>query len=145
MWLSRIDVIHMPTSTGVLLQDFLILNWPAWHADLGGSDYKIFGITLRTNPKWMNTDGLDIRATNVHIKGVDITNGDDSICMKSPARNVLVEDSIVRQGNGLVVGTSDPVDIENIMFRNCTAINTSFGCHVSSQAICRCLRFIEKQ
>ena len=40
--------------------------------------------------------------------------------MKSPARNVLIEDSIVRAGNGLVVGTSDPVDIENITFRNCT-------------------------
>ena len=36
-------VIHMPSSSGVLLQNFLILNGPAWHADLGGSDYRIFG------------------------------------------------------------------------------------------------------
>jgi polygalacturonase len=123
-------LLHMPSSTGVLLEDFLMLNGPAWHADLGGSDYQIFRVTLRTNPDWINTDGLDIHATNVHVKGVDITNGDDSICIKSPAWNVLVEGSIVRQGNGLVVGTSDPVDIANITFRNCTAVRTSFGCHI---------------
>ena len=50
--------------------------------------------------------------------------------MKSPARDVLVEDSVVRQGNGLVVGTSDPVAISNISFRNCTTLATHFGCHI---------------
>ena len=117
-------------------------------------------MTLRTNPRWINTDGFDIHATDVHIRGVDVTNGDDSICapprlrvlsalfpchqpgqdlgllvchgagMKSPARDVLVEDSVVRQGNGLVVGTSDPVAISNISFRNCTTLATHFGCHI---------------
>jgi len=125
-------------------------------ADLGGAGYRIFDVTLRTNPRWINTDGFDIHATDVHIRGADVTNGDDSICapphsfaffrrvasqenrpllvwasgMKSPARDVLVEDSVVRQGNGLVVGTSDPVAISNISFRNCTTLATHFGCHI---------------
>ena len=37
---------------------------------------------------------------------------------------------MVRQGNGLVVGTSDPVAISNISFRNCTTLATHFGCHI---------------
>ena len=57
-------------------------------------------------------------------------NGDDSICMKSPAKHVLVENSLVRQGNGLVIGTSDGADFTNITFRNCTAIETAQGCHI---------------
>ena len=65
-----------------------------------------------------------------HITNADIKNGDDSICMKSPARNILVENSLVQQGNGLVVGTSSNADFANITFRNCTAIGTAFGCHV---------------
>ena len=106
------------------------MNGPAWHADLGGADYQIFGVRLHTDPRWINTDGFDLHARNVHLRGVDVLNGDDSICIKAPAHDVLVEDSVVRQGNGLVVGTSDPVAISNITFRNCTAIQTSFGCHI---------------
>ena len=43
---------------------------------------------------------------------------------------MLVEDSIVRQGNGMVIGTSSDADFQNITFRNCTAIGTAFGCHI---------------
>ena len=50
--------------------------------------------------------------------------------MKSPATNVLVEDSIVRQGNGLVVGTSGSALFRNITFRRCTAEKTTFACHI---------------
>jgi hypothetical protein len=35
----------------------------------------------------------------VYISGVDIANGDDSLCVKSPASGVLVEDSFVRGAN----------------------------------------------
>ena len=59
-----------------------------------------------------------------------MTNGDDSIGIKSPASNVLIENSTVRQGNGLVVGTSANCSITNITFRNCSAMDTTFGCHI---------------
>ena len=52
------------------------------------------------------SDGIDVAATNVLIRNVDIANGDDSICIKSPSADVLVEDSVVSAGNGLVVGTA---------------------------------------
>ena len=64
-------------------------------------------------------------------------------------KDVLVEDSVVRQGNGLVIGTSSHANFvsselpwrvlarsstscsqRNITFRNCTAIGTAFGCHI---------------
>ena len=119
-------------AAGVLLQGLLLLNPAAWTTTLRGSDYRIFDIKIRT-PGYRqapNTDGLDIAAKGVHIRGADITNGDDSICMKSPAQDVLVESSTVRQGNGFVVGTSDDADFRNITFRNCTAIGTAFGIHI---------------
>jgi hypothetical protein len=66
---------------------------------LGGEDYTIFRVKVRS-PDFAvapNTDGLDIAAKRVHIVGADVINGDDSICMKAPAQDVLVEDSVVRQ------------------------------------------------
>eukprot|EP00041_Stephanoeca_diplocostata_P017213 m.343196 g.343196 ORF g.343196 m.343196 type:complete len:401 (-) comp20628_c0_seq4:105-1307(-) len=120
------------TADGVVLHNITFLNGAAWHTSLGGSNYLIKNVTIRS-PNYQiapNTDGLDIHAKNVLVTGCDITNGDDSICMKSPAENVLVENSIVRQGNGLVVGTSSGAYFRNITFRNCTAIRTQFGCHI---------------
>lgn len=93
---------------GVVLEIITLLNGAAWHTSLGGSNYLIKRVTIRS-PNYKiapNTDGLDTHAKNVLITELDITNGDDSICMKSPAENVLVENSVVRQGNGMVVGTS---------------------------------------
>lgn len=40
--------------------------------------------------------------------------------MKSPTQDVLVERCVVKQGNGLVVGTSSNAFFRNITFRNCT-------------------------
>ena len=64
------------------------------------------------------------------VENVRVTNGDDSICVKSPARDVLVRDSYVSQGNGLVIGTATPALVSNITFRNITADDTTFGCHI---------------
>ena len=128
----RPHMLNLPGATNVLLENFLMLNSADFHAELHGSNYQIFGIRIRS-PNFQiapNTDGIDVQGTNIHIRGVDVSNGDDSICIKSPSSNVLVEDSIVRQGNGLVVGTGGHTNITNITFRNCTAIRTVYGCHI---------------
>jgi hypothetical protein len=41
----------------------------------------------------------------VHVSDCWVKNGDDSICIKQGASHVLVENSHVEQGNGLVIGT----------------------------------------
>jgi hypothetical protein len=119
-------------AVGVLLEGVTLLNPAAWCASLGGAQHRVKDIKIRSPDyqKAPNTDGLDIHGRDVHVSGCDIMNGDDSICIKAPAANVLVENNTVRQGNGLVVGTSSHANFSNITFRNCTAIGTAFGCHI---------------
>jgi polygalacturonase len=129
---GRPHLLTLPHASNVLLENFLMLNAADFNAELHGEHYRVFGIRIR-GPDYNhapNTDGIDVQGSDFIIRGVDVQNGDDSICIKSPSWDVLVEDSIVRQGNGLVIGTGGHTNITNITFRNCTAQGTVFGCHI---------------
>ena len=129
---NRPPMLVLFNCTHVQLTDITLLNPAAWCAAFNGAHYRVYGVTVRA-PNYLiapNTDGFDVSASDVHIRDCDITNGDDSIVIKSPATNVLVEDSVVRQGNGLVIGTSANAYFRNITFRNCRAERTLFGCHI---------------
>ena len=142
--LPRPRLITLTNVTNAEVADLTLTNPAFWTMLIGGSDFFIHDVTIRA-PNWgvaPNTDGIDVAATNVLIQRVDISNGDDSICIKSPSSNVLVEDSIVRQGNGFVVGTAGSgldgaeenlYDVRNITFRNSVAIDTTFGCHIKAR------------
>ncbi len=142
---SRPRLIVFDNASDVVMEGVTLRNSAYWTCLLGGTrfsvrDVRIDGPDFQVAPE---TDGIDVAATDVHIDGVDIRNGDDSICIKSPSANVLVENSIVRQGNGLVVGTAasglpgydqDLASVRNVTFRNCTALDTTFGCHIKFKA-----------
>ena len=86
-------------------------------------------INLPTFP--LNTDGIDPSGANVYIRNVKITNFDDAVAVK-PARgnykiatcaeNILVEDSYVKYGVGMTIGSVPPKKdhacIRNVVFRN---------------------------
>eukprot|EP01050_Picozoa_sp_SAG11_P007677 SAG11_NODE_648_length_7939_cov_84.614129_3_plen_300_part_00 len=149
---DRPKLLSLGNVSNVLLERVTMLNAASFHIDIGdcgaltdgglpshGSDrcgvcenYTLRYLTIRSPnfEKARNTDGIDIAARNVHVHDCDVSNGDDSLCIKSPGSNVLIENSTVRQGNGLVIGTSSDAAIENIVFRNIVADDTTFGCHI---------------
>jgi len=129
---GRPPLLVLKDCVRVLIQGVTIINPPAWTTDLSGRDYKIYNVHIKSPPYSVapNTDGIDLAVDGAHVKGCVIENGDDSICMKSPCHNILVEDSIVRQGNGFVIGTSSNANFSNITFRNSVAEKTMYGCHI---------------
>jgi polygalacturonase len=129
---GRPHLVRFDNVSGARFENITLLNAANHFTYLGGRSYRIFGVKIRSPPFHIapNSDGLNLRADDVHVKGCDITNGDDSVVMKAPSTNVLVEDTVVRQGNGLVVGTSDDAFFRNITFRRCVAEGTMFACHV---------------
>jgi len=142
--LPRPRLVTFNNVTNAEISDLTLVNPAFWTMLIGGADFHIHDITIRS-PNWgkaPNTDGIDVAAKNVLIQRVDISNGDDSICIKSPSSDILVEDSVVRQGNGFVVGTADSgldgndpntYDVRNVTFRNSRALDTTFGCHIKAK------------
>ena len=132
---GRPHLIRFDDVSHVLLENVTLLNAANHFTNLHGAHYRIYGVTMRSPPSHIapNTDGINTKCSDVHVRGCDISNGDDSVVMKAPSRDVLVEDTVVRQGNGFVVGTADDTFehvFRNITFRRSLAENTMFGCHV---------------
>ena len=98
-------------------------------------DALVDGVTIY-NPAVGQTDGINMGCDGAVIQNTAVTNGDDAICMKSGARNVLVRNCTVRSGpafpgalfpglsGGLVLGTADWVHdddaMHNVTYSNCT-------------------------
>jgi len=97
---------------------------------------KLFGffdeeLNLPTFP--LNTDGIDPKGSNIHIRNVRITNFDDAVAVKPAnglhtvsqdgcSQNILVENSYVKYGVGMTIGSVPPDDhhtcVRNVTFRN---------------------------
>jgi hypothetical protein len=63
----------------------------------------------------LNTDGIDISGTDIHVRNCTITNFDDTVCPKPQlncTRNFLIEDIDVTYGVGVSMG-SVPPDVGN--------------------------------
>ena len=112
----------------MILSDFILLN-AARHLGLYGARYRVTNLTVQC-ANVISTDGVGIGAIDAHLSGLDTTNGDDCIAIKKTAQNVLIENSVVRQGHGLVVGTTGDPNIRNITFRNILVNGTMDGCKI---------------
>ena len=121
------------------LRGVTLLNSPCFHYFASGANCVVTDITIQSpsgahdSPLgWVapNTDGIDIACNGGYVARNRVVNGDDSLCVKSPGSNILFEDNYIEQGNGIVIGTSDNVDIHNITYRNTTANRTAYGAHI---------------
>ena len=142
-------ILLFVNASRVLVEGVTMMNSPNLHISIGDcnhagiksvaadvcgvcEDYTIRHVTIRA-PNFelaRNTDGIDIAGNRIHIHDVDIANGDDTIQVKSPSKDILVENSTVRTGNGVGIGTAANASIDNVTFRNIVAEDTTFGCHI---------------
>ncbi|KAI0151430.1 polygalacturonase [Pestalotiopsis sp. NC0098] len=85
-----------------------------------------------------NTDGLDtLFSDNITLRRWLVDNGDDGISLKANSTNVVLEDSILRRGQGFALGSIGQYKgafetIENVTVRNVSMINTNFAVNVKT-------------
>ncbi|CEL08645.1 hypothetical protein ASPCAL11792 [Aspergillus calidoustus] len=79
-----------------------------------------------------NTDGANtLFSDNIVFRRWDIENGDDSIAAKANSTNILIEDCIFRDGQGVAIGSigqyADRFEIvENVLVRNVTQYGSNY-------------------
>jgi len=114
----------------VEIRTLTFLEAPAWTFWMFGcEDVRFHGVTIRTNPKAINTDGIDIDACrNVHISHCDISAGDDAIVLRNIWR-VFNPGSTETSRTGLGFGPRpcEQVTVENCRLQSwCNTIRLSY-------------------
>jgi len=99
-------------------------------------DVTVDGVTIRNNDgdaRGPSTDGIDIDSSqNVTVRKCYISTNDDNIALKGskgphadqdvdspPVENILVEDTEIGEGNGLITCGSEATVVRNVTARNC--------------------------
>jgi polygalacturonase len=131
----RPRLIEFYRSRHVQLTGLRLIRSPFWTVHICYSNHVVVdGITIRNNigGRGPSTDGVDIDSSdNVLVQHADISDNDDALCLKSgrdsdglsvnrPTENVIIRDSIVREGAAAVTFGSETsggfrnIDIYNI-------------------------------
>ncbi|WP_052250341.1 glycosyl hydrolase family 28 protein [Enterobacter sp. Bisph1] len=124
------------------LEQIHLTNSPMWNIVIRNSaNIKVHEVSINNPTTSPNTDGLDIVSSrNVTISKMDIQTGDDNIAIKSglvpgtaaPSKDIIVRDSIMRDGHGISVGSETANGIGRVTIRNVTFINTENGVRIKS-------------
>jgi len=94
--------------------------------------------TSINNSSTDNTDCADtIYANNITFRRWVCDNGDDSISQKANSTNILMEDCVFYNGDGIAIGSigqyNDTFEyIQNITARNMTFYNTEYAAYIKS-------------
>lgn len=148
---QRPELIRIYKSNLVRIGNGLMLRRSAfWTVHICYSTHVVIsGVTIRDNQgdaRGPSTDGVDIdSSSHVLVERVDIENNDDGICLKAgmnadglrvnrPTEDVIVRDSIIRQGiSGIAIGSDTAGGFRHIRISNITVLGgVRFGIYLKS-------------
>jgi len=126
----------------VTMRDIRLQDAALWCVRLSGCEnVLIHGITIDTDVKYPNADGIDLdRCRRVRISDCDISSGDDGISLKTceeferygPTRDVVITNcTICSTSTAVVVGVDATDDIRDVVVSNCVIRSSNRGLAVN--------------
>lgn len=79
---------------------------------------EVYNMAIRGG-EWGCLDGIDVWSENIHIHDVMVTNKDECVTVKSPSKNILVENIYCNWSGGSAFGSlGADTAISNVVYRN---------------------------
>jgi polygalacturonase len=124
-------MIYLSSCTGVTLTGIAVQDSPMFHIQLLGSMSNVYASGLSITAAWPspNTDGIDLRGTNITIENCYISDGDDVIQLggSDTVSNVTIRNCAFGTGHGLSIGGYTQGGISGLLVDNCTFTGTQYG------------------
>ncbi|KAL4897484.1 pectin lyase fold/virulence factor [Aspergillus ambiguus] len=101
------------------VHDVALVDAPAFHFSMDTcSNGEVYNMAIRGGDSG-GLDGIDVWSTNMWIHDVEVTNKDECVTVKSPAKNILVENIYCNWSGGCAMGSlGEDTDISDILYRN---------------------------
>jgi alpha-L-rhamnosidase len=127
MFIDRCNDVRVE---GLSFQDSGFWNLHLYHC----REVVVAGLRINAPAGSPSTDGIDVDSCqNVVIRQCQISNNDDDIALKGskgpladkdtdspPDENILIEDCVIGNGNGLLTCGSEATIVRDVTVRNCT-------------------------
>lgn len=146
---DRPHLVQMRNCSGVTIRDVTLQMSANWNTHLVYTDGALLENLYLHNPRVssasFNTDGIDIDSSrNVVVRGCTVDVNDDAIAMKSgydeagrhfamPTENVVVEDTWLRRGASMAIGSDMSGGVRNVTFQRIRGGDLSSGLYVKTR------------
>jgi polygalacturonase len=131
---KRPHLVYLSGVKRAYVRDLHLQNSPKFHLVLSpASDVTIENITIEAPWFGPNTDGVDIKGTNVLVTRCSISGGDDNVAIDGPASKITVTDCWFGRGHGLSIGSYTRGGVDNVLADNITFEGTDNGIRGKSQ------------
>jgi polygalacturonase len=115
----------------LFIHDITFQNPPDHHCGLrkDGGNITISNLTVNTDPRSPNTDGLNFVGTNSIIENCHISDGDDNIALGAtgPINDLLITNCTFGSGHGVSIGSGVRDGVSNLVVANCSFNGGTFG------------------
>ncbi|MEV4009873.1 glycoside hydrolase family 28 protein [Nonomuraea angiospora] len=139
---ARPFTVFLTGCIGVTIREVNLRDPALWCLRLTGcEDVLITGITIKSDLKHPNADGIDLdRSKRVRISDCEISCGDDAISLKTcdefpeygTTEDVVITNCTLQStSSGVVVGVDCVADIRNVIVSNCVIRSSHRGLSVS--------------
>ncbi|KAE8375531.1 RGase A [Aspergillus bertholletiae] len=105
--------------TDFSLHDVALVDSPSFHLSLDTcKNAEVYNLAIRGGDSG-GLDGVDVWSENVWVHDVEVTNKDECVTVKSPAKNILVENIYCNWSGGCAMGSlGADTDISDVVYRN---------------------------
>ncbi|KAJ6104109.1 hypothetical protein N7523_010429 [Penicillium sp. IBT 18751x] len=117
--LSGPRILRMYEVTDFSVHDLALVDAPAFHFSMDTCENgEVYNMAIRGGNSG-GLDGIDVWSTNIWVHDVMVTNKDECVTVKSPSKNILVENIYCNWSGGCAMGSlGADTDISDVVYRN---------------------------
>ncbi|KAJ4377592.1 hypothetical protein N0V83_000419 [Neocucurbitaria cava] len=112
-------LLRVEQTTNFSVHDIILVDAPMFHVVISTStNGEVYNMAIRGGDEG-GLDGIDVWGTNIWVHDVMVTNKDECVTVKSPSKNILVENIYCNSSGGCAIGSlGADTAISSVVYKN---------------------------